>query len=171
MTYLSLDLSTKSTGWAVFTDGNLVDYGLLTASSTDLVVRIQKIILGLKPIVEKYKPMEVVLEEVPPPSEARRNLQTHRALMWLQGAVGILLHEIDKKIKMNYIYPSEWRAACGIKTGPKVLREAQKQYDISFVEKKFNLSVNDDIADAIGIGYGYNQKHLINTSGEYNFGQ
>jgi hypothetical protein len=31
--------------------------------------------------------------------------------------------------------------------------------------------VNDDIADAIGIGYGYNQKHLINTSGEYNFGQ
>ena len=62
---------------------------------------------------------------------------------------------------MNYIYPSEWRAACGIKTGPKVLRETQKQYDISFVEKKFNLSVNDDIADAIGIGYGYNQKHLI----------
>ena len=27
--------------------------------------------------------------------------------------------------------------------------------DIKFVEEKFNITVNDDIADAIGIGYAY----------------
>ena len=155
----------------MYTDGKLVDYGLITASSSDLIVRIQKIILGLKEVISKYKPSEVVLEEVMPPSEAKHNVQTHRALMWLQGAVGILIHEIDKGIKMHYLYPSEWRSACGIKTGPKVVREVQKKYDIAFVEKKFGLTVNDDIADAIGIGYGYNQKSLITISGEYNFGQ
>lgn len=171
MTLLALDLSTKSTGWAVSKDNVVVDYGFITATSTDLVVRIQKIIVELKAIVEKYKPSKVVVEEVRPPQESRQNIQTHRALMWLQGAVGILLHEIDKNIKMEYIYPSEWRSACGIKTGPKVLREAQKKYDIDFVHKNFGILVNDDVADAIGIGYGYNKKQLKNTSDEFNFGE
>lgn len=171
MTSLALDLSTKSTGWAVFQDGTIIDYGFITATSTDLVVRIQKIVIGLKPIIEKYRPTEVIVEEVRPPQESRQNLQTHRALMWLQGAVGILIHEIDKKIKMHYIYPSEWRSACGIKTGPKVLRETQKKYDIDFVHKNFGISVNDDVADAIGIGYGYNQKQIKENSHEFNFGQ
>ena len=30
-----------------------------------------------------------------------------------------------------------------------------KQADIKFVKDKYNLDVNDDIADAIGIGYAY----------------
>ena len=55
MTSLALDLSTKSTGWAVFQDGTIIDYGFITATSTDLVVRIQKIVIGLKPIIEKYR--------------------------------------------------------------------------------------------------------------------
>lgn len=171
MTMLALDLSTKSTGYAVWKDGAVIDYGFITASSNDLVVRIQKIIMGIKPIVEKYRPSKVVVEEVRPPQQSRQNIQTHRALMWLQGAVGILLHEIDKNIKIEYIYPSEWRSACGIKTGPKVLRETQKKYDIDFVHKNFGISVNDDVADAIGIGYGYNQKQLKDNNDEFNFGE
>ena len=35
MIILSLDLSTKSTGYAIFTDDKLTDYGCITASSTD----------------------------------------------------------------------------------------------------------------------------------------
>ena len=31
----------------------------------------------------------------------------------------------------------------------------EKQYNIKVVEEKFNITVNDDIADAIGIGYAY----------------
>ena len=42
MKLLSLDISTKSTGWAVFEDKKLVEYGCITSSSTDLIKRIRK---------------------------------------------------------------------------------------------------------------------------------
>ena len=40
MNILSLDLSTKSSGWAYFEDGILKDHGCITSSSTDLIKRI-----------------------------------------------------------------------------------------------------------------------------------
>lgn len=39
-----------------------------------------------------------------------------------------------------------------------VRRETAKKYDINFVKEKFNIDVNDDEADAIGIGYAYTHK-------------
>ena len=38
MNILSLDLSTKSSGWAYFEDGILKDHGCITSSSTDLII-------------------------------------------------------------------------------------------------------------------------------------
>jgi hypothetical protein len=35
------------------------------------------------------------------------------------------------------------------------VRETVKQRDIRFVEETFGLKVNDDIADAIGLGYAF----------------
>lgn len=169
MKILALDLSTKSTGWAVYDKGQLADYGCITASSTDLIKRIQKIVSELIQVLNKYTVAKVIVEEVRP-EEKIQNLQTHRALMWLQGAVAMVLHEVDKNIKMEYLYPSEWRKLCGIKTGAGVRRETVKERDIKFVNKTFGISVNDDIADAIGIGYAYNQKELNNTSDGFNFG-
>lgn len=169
MKILALDLSTKSTGWAVYEDAQLVDYGCITASSNDLIKRIQKIVSELIQVLNKHTVVKVIVEEVRP-EEKIQNLQTHRALMWLQGAVAMVLHEIDKNIKMEYLYPSEWRKLCGIKTGAGVRRETVKESDIKFVNKTFGIFVNDDIADAIGIGYAYNQKQLNNTSDEFNFG-
>ena len=40
MKLLSLDLSTKSSGWAIFADGDLKNHGCITSSSTDLIKRI-----------------------------------------------------------------------------------------------------------------------------------
>ena len=54
MKILSLDLSTKSSGWAVFENDNLIDYGCITSSSTDLIKRIQIMTNGIKEILEKY---------------------------------------------------------------------------------------------------------------------
>jgi hypothetical protein len=35
------------------------------------------------------------------------------------------------------------------------VRETVKQRDIRFVQETFGLNVNDDIADAIGLGYAH----------------
>jgi hypothetical protein len=53
---------------------------------------------------------------------------------------------------------------CGIKTGTGVRRESLKPQDIAFVKTIYNIEVNDDIADAIGIGHAYVTTNNIATA-------
>ena len=154
MNILSLDCSTKSTGYAVFEEKSLKEYGCITSSSTDLFKRIHKMVDEIKVLIEKNKIEKIILEEVRP-ELGTQNLKTHRALMWLQGAIALMVHDNFPKVESIYVYPSEWRKSCKIKTGRGVVRETVKQHDIRFVEETFGIKVNDDIADAIGIGYAH----------------
>jgi len=152
MILLALDLSSKSSGWAIFNDTMLIDSGCVASSSTDLLKRINIMRDGLKEVVEKYKPDKVIAEEVRP-ENGMQNLKTHRALMWTQAAIALMLYDYNKKLEMELIYPSSWRAAIGIKTGRGIKRATLKEKDIQFVKENYNLNVNDDEADAICIGY------------------
>lgn len=156
---LSLDLSTKSSGVAIFdNDKKLIDYTCITASSTDLIKRIYKIIDELKLFCQKYNNIDtVVIEEVRPEGNQYGvgNQKTHKALMYLQAALIFFMHDNYPKIKIEYLYPSEWRSRCGLHTGRGIKREELKKADIAFVKKVYNIDVNDDISDAIGIGYAY----------------
>ena len=156
MTILSIDASTKSSGWAIYEGTSLKDYGCITASSTDLFKRIHKMVDELDAIIVKYAVQKIILEEVRPDEiGSRSNLATHKALMFLQGAIAMMVHDKYSKITIEYLYPSEWRKCCKIKTGRGVVRETVKQRDIRFVEETFGIKVNDDIADAIGLGYAH----------------
>jgi hypothetical protein len=76
--------------------------------------------------------------------------------MWLQAAIAFKVHDDFPKVKIEYVYPSSWRAACGIHTGRGIKRESLKEADIAFAEKTYNLSnLDDDTADAICIGHSY----------------
>ena len=154
MNILSLDCSTKSTGWAVYEGKTLKDYGCITSSSTDLFTRIHKMVDGIEKLIKENNIEKIILEEVRPENGVQ-NIKTHRALMWLQGALAMMAHDNFPKIESVYLYPSEWRKSCNIKTGRGVVRETVKQHDIRFVQETFGIKVNDDIADAIGIGYAY----------------
>ena len=137
MNILSLDLSTKSSGWAYFENGELKDHGCITSASTDLIKRIYIMRDGIAEILDKY---------------SVGNTKTHRALMWLQAATAFLIHDNYSAIEIEYIYPSSWRAALGIKNGRGIKRTSLKEQDIEYVKEKYNISVNDDEADAICIG-------------------
>jgi len=153
MNVLSLDLSTHSSGWAYFQEGQLIRMGCITSASTDLIKRIYKMRDELAVILDQYSIDKVIVEEVRPEGGfGVGNTQTHRALMWLQAATAFLLHDKYPKIEIEYIYPSSWRAKLGIKNGRGVKRTSLKEADIAFVKKKYNIYVNDDIADAICIG-------------------
>ena len=157
MRILSIDASTKSSGWAIFEDTKLVDYGMVTASSTDLIKRIHKIVDGFDEILSKNQIDTIILEEVRP-ENGLQNIKTHRALMWLQGQIAVMTHDNHATVTIEYVYPNEWRSKCGIKTGAGVKRQSLKPADIKFVKDTYNLNVNDDIADAIGIGHAYVHK-------------
>ena len=157
MTILSIDASTKSSGYAVYEDSKLIDYGCITSSSTNLFKRIHKMVDEIQTLIQKHNNIQkLILEEVRPDEiGSHSNLATHKALMYLQGAICMMIHDSHPKITIEYLYPSEWRKCCKIKTGRGVVRETVKQRDIRFVQETFGLTVNDDIADAIGLGYAF----------------
>ena len=52
MKILFLDLSTKSTGWAVGEDGKLIDYGCVTSSSSSVFKRINIVQTKINELIE-----------------------------------------------------------------------------------------------------------------------
>ena len=162
MKILSLDLSSKASGYAIIEDRTLITSGVLKASDSDAIVRIQKISKALSQIMQDNLDIDVIAVEEVRPEDAngsRKNLHTHKILMYVQAAVVFLTRNLLPNAKVEYLYPSEWRAECGIKNGRGIYREQQKKFDIAFVQNTFGIDVDDDEADAIGIGVAYAKKH------------
>lgn len=154
MKILALDLSTKSSGWACFNNGQLTTHGCIVSASTDLIKRIHVMTDGVKTILNQEPEIQrLIIEEVRPEGGyGVGNQKTHKALMWLQAAIAFLIHDEFPSIEIEYIYPSSWRATLGIKNGRGIKRTTLKEADIAFVQNKYNINVNDDEADAICIG-------------------
>lgn len=157
MNIIAIDASTKSSGIAVYKHNQLIKHTCITASSSDLFNRIKVMVDQIKNIIIQDPDIEyIVLEQVR--QEGFVNIKTYKALMYLQGCIGMMLHQNFKHIQLDFMYPSEWRKVCQIKQGRGVQRTKQKENDILWVKQNFNLDVNDDIADAIGLGYAYINK-------------
>lgn len=152
MKIIGLDMSTHSTGFSVFEDKTLIDYGCITAASADLLKRIDKIVNELAVILNKYNDVETIyMEEVIP--SVGKNVKTWKALMYLQAIFMMKLHKEFPNIKVELIYPNSWRSRIGIHTGKGITREKLKAEDIKFVKNHYNIDVNDDTADAICIAH------------------
>lgn len=158
---LSLDCSTHSTGWALFEDKKLITYGCITAQKSNVFENIFTIIKGLDKILTENPDITlVIMEEVLPKNEAYDDNSVHHAkmgvfkpLMWLQAAVNFLIYIKYKKIKVDFVFPNSWRSKVGIRTGRGINRDQLKKADCKFALDTFGIQVNDDIADALGIGW------------------
>ena len=145
MKILFLDLSTKSTGYAIGENHELINHGCLTASSNDVVKRIIKIKNQIIQLIKKYNINQIIMEEVLPDTYSH----THKVLTWLQGVVIASATEYNPSILYDFLGASTWRAALHIKQGRGVKRQNLKLQDIKYVKDKYNITVNDDEADAI----------------------
>lgn len=156
MKILSLDASTKSTGWCVGQDQKLQKSGCITASSKDVYARIIKIRDELSKIIKENNIDKIIMQQVRP----EYNSHTSKVLMWLQAAVVLAAYEINPKIEYDFIGASTWRAALKMKQGRGIKRETLKPQDIKYVEDKYSIKVqNDDQADAICIFDAYWEKN------------
>lgn len=152
MIILSLDLSTKSSGWAIFEEKKLLEKGCISETGKTALDRIPKILKSLKNILDEYNPDKVIIEDVLP-EDVNHNQNVFKSLTYLQGFVVVELNE--RKIPYEFVTASHWRKNCGIRTGRGIKRDTLKTADVNFVKEKYNITVNDDIADAICIGYSY----------------
>ena len=150
---LFLDLSSKSSGWAVGDQqGALLTYGCIASGSTNVFKRIQVMRDNIQNLIKEYDIQKVIFEEV---FEMFSNTRTQKVLMWVQGIVLMAIYEINPKIEYDFVIPSSWRSKLGIKTGRGVKRETVKQADMEYVKNKYGIEENDDIADAICIHDAY----------------
>lgn len=82
--------------------------------------RIDKIIKKIDEILSTHNDIiKIIAEEVRPEGTGYGigNLHTHKTLMYLQAEIAFLLHNKYAAIDLEFMYPSEWRAICGIKNG------------------------------------------------------
>lgn len=156
MKTLAIDASTKSSGIAIFQQGKLIHYECLTENDRNVYKRIDSMSNRIVEICEKYKPTNIVMEEVLP-QDVRQNQAVYKALIYLQGEtvtkLGILGYKVD------FCVVGHWRRLCGIHTGPRVKRETLKANSQRLVKMIYNLDVNDDISDAICLGVAYIKQH------------
>lgn len=155
MKILTLDLSTKSSGYCFGQDTVLKQHGCITASSGVVEQRIIKMRDQIITLICRYNPDKIIMEQVRP----QVNSHTNKVLMWLQGIIAVAAYECKKSIQIQFVGASEWRAAIKIKQGRGIKRQQVKTFDIQYVKDKYNITVNDDEADAICIFDSYWQKN------------
>lgn len=155
MKILSLDLSTKSSGYAIGQDELIQQHGCITTKSKDVIKRIITMRDQIAILIKNNNIDKIIMEEVHPDY----NSHTYKVLKWLQAAVVIAAYQVNSKIQYNFLNASEWRAVLNIKQGRGITRDSLKPQDIEYVYKKYNILVNDDQADAICIYDAYWQKN------------
>lgn len=168
MIVMGIDASTTSTGWSIFKDKELVDYGCIKPLGDDWRERLIDEGPELKKIVEKYHPEIVYMEDVPLKGKILKTLVILGAVQGFLYGVFSSLH-----VKIEFLLPSKWRSDIGLFDGTKdgTKRDIMKEKAIEKANKLFGLKLKyvspkslkneDDTAEAILIAYSQIVKHNV----------
>lgn len=152
MKILALDQSSRVTGWSVFTDGGLLEYGKFDASTvgTDFGKRLTYIQQKISSLIKQHNIEHVVFEEIQLQNTVGNNVVTFKTLAYVQAAIIILLHELN--IPYTIVASSSWKSTLGIKGRD---RAAQKKNAQLYVNTIYNIKATQDECDSICIGTHY----------------
>lgn len=150
MVLLSLDQSSKCSGYAVFVDEKLLTYGKFTFTDQDIDARLVKIRNKIKELIDQYKPNHVIYEDIQQQNNVANNIQTFKVLAEVYGIISELLEELA--IPHSTVISTSWKSTLGIKGRT---RQEQKQNAQQHVVDTYGIQVTQDIADAICIGEHY----------------
>ena len=159
MIYLGADLSTTSSGIAIFNDEQLIHYECISpkinkktqsiGQTEDWEVRTYLIAQRLNEIFNEYNIEEVYCEDIP--------LKDGKPTIKKLGVVrGVLLSICAiHNVKINPRQVSDWRQDAGFFDGTQkgMTRDEMKKKAIEEVERLFGIVVNDDVAESALIGY------------------
>ena len=204
MRILSLDMSTRKTGWAVFENEKLIAYNLIEIQGSNIEERTTSMYDKIQELITSYNIERIVCEDVP--VAAHSNLDVGKHLCVLQGCLLTIAHM--HKLKMYALRPTYWRSllgvnhsiyccdscgysyenisgldfkvcpSCGEKHKDKLhktqinSRPELKERAVNMVNEMFGLNLffnaknskqnQDDIAEAILIGYAYLKEYGTN---------
>ncbi len=141
---IAFDQATEKFGLSIFEDGKLIFYRLYTFSGalTSRLVKIQKFVEEI--VIAAWKPDLIVMEDI---QYQQNGLTTFKVLAMLLGVIQMTCTKND--VNYEAVYPNVWRKYAG--TCGKSRKE-EKALSIAKVREKYNIIVNDDVAEAILIG-------------------
>ena len=145
-TILAFDQSSKTTGWAVFKDGKLHDYGKFTFEDESVGIRLKKIRLKVEELVDIYFPDKVIFEDI----QEQNNILTFKVLAQVQGVMMELFSFLN--IPYTSIMAVTWKSILGIRGKA---RAEQKRNAQKYVINTYNVKATQDESDAICIGAAY----------------
>lgn len=152
---LALDQATYITGWSVYINKQLIQYGIFTTNSDNEIERDYNLKIWLINMIDKWKPDCIALEGIQ--YQENKGITTYAVLARLQG----ILMETIYEIKIPYlICPTPtWRNYCGVKGKTKADMKRSMQ---NLVKKWYDISITNDEADAIGIGKYVSEQFVKN---------
>lgn len=142
---LALDQATHITGYSIFDGPNLVGYGTFEAKETEEDKRIHEIRLWLISMIENWKCDVIGIEGIQ--YQQTMGVTTFETLARLQG----VLIDLCVELGIQYVLcpTNTWRAHCGVKGRTRTDKKRSMQL---LVKDWYDVTVSDDIADAVGIG-------------------
>lgn len=146
--FLALDQSLNTSGWAIYKEGELVNSGTFTTDKkSDEGSKIGEIFIWLCSMHNEYEFEHLVFEDV----QNQQNENTYKKLSRVQGAI-IAWCEIQG-IDYDILAPSHWRSVLGGSWGRK--RDEQKAHAVEYASSVSGREVGSDEADAICIGMSF----------------
>lgn len=155
MKILALDQSTRITGWAVFSDGDLQEYGKFDAENagSDIGKRLTYIREKVQALIDKHNIQKVLIEEIQLQNTVGNNVVTYKKLAYVQA---ILIQMFDElKLPYEVVASSSWKSTLGIKGRA---RAEQKKNAQIYINTTYGIKATQDECDAICIGTHYNKK-------------
>lgn len=159
MVVIGVDGSTSCSGYSVFRDGTLANYGAIKPKGKEWDERLIQEWHGFCEVIERQHP-DVLYYEQPPLKDGKITLLKLGAV---QGMILGLCAQYN--IKIQFLSPSDWRKELGLFDGTRqgMCRDELKRKSIEKANEIFGLNLvwtapkskknDDDIADAILIAY------------------
>ena len=153
---IGLDQATHTTGYSIFDDGDLVYAGVFEAGANDEIERDIEIKNWLIQLIQNWKPDIIGIEgiQLQQINNKTVGVTTYQTLARLQGI--LMATCVEQKIDYTIVPPATWRAHCEVKGRARTDRKRSMQRK---VKEWFDITVSDDVADAIGIGKYIADKH------------
>lgn len=152
---IGLDQATHITGYSIFDDDKLIYAGTFNAISEEEIERDLEIRNWLLQLIYNWKPDIIGLEgiQLQQFNDKMVGVTTYQTLARLQGILMATCHE--QEVEYVICAPATWRAHCEVKGRTRSDKKKSMQMK---VKEWFDITVSDDVADAIGIG-----KYISNT--------
>ena len=146
---LALDQASRTSGWAVFCENNLIASGTFTYDDDNFSLRLVKIRNKVISLIHEYCITKVLLEDIQLQGQTN-NVTTYKALAEVIGVLEELCCEL--KIPHEIVHSQTWKSTLDIKGRD---RATQKRNAQAFVMATYSKKVSQDESDAICIGTHY----------------